>query len=891
MEDVEYAFEQIEDLRRAGHTLQQALERIRRNPYGPPPPDLLERAELLFLERTGAVSQVTDPSVLVERENDSGSWYAGPRKTDVFWPPYQKYLADTIGDAATESVHEASSKILELMRPPGERFNTRGLVLGYVQSGKTTSFISLIAKAADAGYKLFIVLSGVTDNLRSQTQDRIDQFVGITDATRWEQLTDADRDFHGLGANLGAQIRSADTKLIAVVKKNPARLRRLVKWLDETPAQLLSECPIILIDDEADQASINVGSKGRTSTINALMRKVLARPKSAYVAYTATPFANLLIDPKDSSELYPRHFLVSLPKPSGYFGSEQIFGTAAQSDDPECENVGLDLVRTIGPIETDTMRPPRPASAIEDWNPEVPEAMQTALLWFIMATATRRLRGQGNPHSTMLIHTSMLASAHIKLHSAITAWLNRILNEITQHDSKVWDDLRQIWENERPRSTPEIAEEFEEIRLSISDNAPLVKVIYDNYRSTERLTYAGDEPVTTIVIGGNTLSRGLTLEGLTSSYFVRSASAYDTLLQMGRWFGYRTHYEDLVRIWMPDELQTWFRDLSFVESEIRQQIIRYEAEKISPLQAGVKIRTHPAMAITAAAKMRSAVDAQITYSRTRAQTILFRRQDAAWLGRNIEATKKLVADLVAETGTDSYAFPSGRRGFEDVSAQAIFDFLDGYSFHENAMTMRADLLKTYIANENDADALLRWNVVFIEGKKSASTIDLGLNESLSLNNRSQIASTDLSLANLKSIASTNDRISDLPADPSTVREQLKSMRKQYPGVKEGDHETPLVFLREALLEKRGLLCIYPIDKDSQPQTLQRAEGPSRKSLSAADTLIGVAIFFPDAANPDSTVSYKGPDLSGQLYEDQIDEMTELAAADSADAGAIELVTQ
>ena len=233
------------------------------------------------------------------------------------------------------------------MRPPGSpTVATRELVLGYVQSGKTTNFMSVVAKAADVGYRLFVVLSGITDNLRFQTQDRLDDFLVGENAHRWYLLTDAENDFVNPG-NAANLLGPGDDRLLAVIKKNPSRLRRLLRWLDSAGQAVLQECPILIVDDEADQASVDVGSKGRTSRINGLIRQILDKPKAAYIAYTATPFANLLIDPSTPTDLYPRDFIVELPKPGDYFGPEKVFGrepiTAEEGEDG---TDGLDLYGT-----------------------------------------------------------------------------------------------------------------------------------------------------------------------------------------------------------------------------------------------------------------------------------------------------------------------------------------------------------------------------------------------------------------------------------------------------------------------------------------------------------------------------------------------------------------
>jgi len=885
---VEYVVNAVLDRLKLNKTLDEAFRHFLESPFGAPPPEIVSaaRAEIeKLLERN---STMVDPAAVVNNLTKVGSWYAGPGTDDVAWPKYRAHLVGTIGENATQKVDEASTRIMTLLSPPGaEQFDRRGLVLGYVQSGKTTSFISLVAKAYDAGYRMFIVLSGVTDNLRSQTQSRIDEFIALTGDAHWAKLTSADHDFVVPALSLSSQA-SGSAGIIAVVKKNGSRLAKLAKWL-ENAGPMRDQLPLLLIDDESDQASIDVGSKGRVSAINKQIRRILNTKKSAYVAYTATPFANLLIDPEKTDDLYPRDFVVSLPRPSGYFGPERIFGRL--DEDPELaeQGIALDIVRSVPDGEADEIRPPRPAAAIESWEPGLPPSLVTALDWFLLATTARRLRGRGNPHSTMLIHTSMLALAHKQVASAVRAWLVDVQRGLEVDDPALLDRLRALWDAEAPRGTPLTLETFDDLLPMLPTVAASTRAIYDNYLSSDRLSYE-DDATTTIVVGGNTLSRGLTLEGLVSSYFVRSASAYDTLLQMGRWFGYRHHYEDLVRLWMPEELQRWFFDLSVVEAEIRNQIDAFAAEGTSPKTVAIKIRTHPAMAITAAAKMRAATNSQITYDGQRVQTILFERSDKTWLDKNLDAGRTLLASL--DDGNGPEQFESGRFGYRDVPVDRILGFLRDYQFSPDSHSVTAELLIKYITAENAVGALREWNVAIVEGTGTRRdggerpTLDLGIGRPVTTITRSMVSNSKPGQANLKSIASTDDRIADLTLSRDEVAEALATYR-----VRDGNtasRDTALRRIRAENLGNRGLLLLYPIDKDSSPaksieQAAKDGSGvPVRVPLAAKSHVLGLAIYFPDAEAATSRVSYKSVDLSQLLFESAEDEAAEAAAIEAAD---------
>jgi hypothetical protein len=855
-----------------GGSVEAAVNSIRR--LGPPV-EVVQEGRLIYERRVGQIRDLRDPSVLVDRARHLGYWYGGPSDDDVYWPALVRELSSALDGSAIESIGGSSSAIVGLMRPPGTQdINTRGLVLGHVQSGKTTNFMSVIAKAADVGYRLFIVLSGITDNLRSQTQVRLEENLVGDIAERWFLLTEHDHDFLAPG-NAANLLGDSSQRLLAVVKKNPYRLRRLVRWLNSAPPEVLASCPILLIDDEADQASIDVGSNGRTSRINGLIRQVLTPPRAAYVAYTATPFANLLIDPSDDEDLYPRDFIVSLPRPAGYFGAEEIFGREALTPD-EDEDVtdGLDVVNHIPPDDVAVLLPPRGRGQVDGWTTAVTPSLGRAIRWFVMATAARRQRGSGGRHSTMLIHTSMLSAAHFRTADAVADYLEDLSSAVEQRDEDLFASLASEWNAELvrvPASDFNLAPiDWNQIEARIPEVLGEMRIIVDNYLSQDRLSYASSGPdVTAIVIGGNTLSRGLTLEGLTCSYFIRAASAYDTLLQMGRWFGYRRGYEDLVRIWMTADLESWFFALATVEAEVRREILRYEEDPtLTPLDVPVRIRQHPAMAVTSAAKMRGAVTARISFGRAREQTILFDHRNADWLASNIDASRTLLGSAQAE----SHEIVLGsRRVFRDVSVAAIRSFFDSYEFHERAFRMRRDLLLGYLDEQTAQGFLTSWSVVVMaHPDDSNSTLDLGLSTSVNMIQRNRLDMPNIAHANIKSLVSTVDRIADLDVPRAEINGMLQGRLA----------DARLAEFREDRLGKVGLLCLYPISRNSQPRVIVPPAGTRRRlALEAVDDVIGVGIFFPEAGGQVREYTYLAADLSS--IEREPDD-TDIDAIDLAD---------
>lgn len=822
-------------------------------------------------------------------KNAAKTWYGGPKEGDFFWPPLKSRLADDIGEAVRD-VDAASSRVISLGAKPGDdKIDTRGLVLGYVQSGKTTNFMSVIAKAADVGYKLIVVLSGITDNLRQQTQARIGEYVVQPCVGRFHLLTTDEHDFCE-STNPNALLNADDLRLLAVVKKNPARLRRLNAWLKKASAATLTTLPILIIDDEADQASIDVGSK-RQSTINSLISELLSHPKAAYVAYTATPFANLLIDPSKKGSLYPRDFVVSLPRPEGYFGPERIFGTLDYEEGQE-PNDGMDIVRKIPEDDVEIVRPPKNTVELEEWVAEVPKSLRVSVLWFLLATAARRTRANQVRHSSMLIHTSMRAQAHVAAADSIDDLIRDIRAGMQNEEGALIAEFENLWNSETSRvDSAEFENQhlgFEEIRKTLVDTIDAARVVVDNYLSADRLNYDKESPATVIVVGGNTLSRGLTLEGLISSYFVRSSTAYDTLLQMGRWFGYRQGYEDLVRVWMTNELKQWFMALATVEAEIREEIEVYAREGKTPLELPVKIRSHPQMAVTSAAKMRGVVKTDVSYSGKKIQTILFRDQDKNWLENNHEAVTSLVVNAKKQGHSEDELDSSIYRGFKDIDVQLIMDFLNDYMVHEDARTINTESVRKYIDKQRDQGYLLSWNVVFIERQnEEPSDLKLGLDTPLKLLRRRKMMTNDDGTANLKAITSRWDRVADLDHSKNGIAETFTSGNVN----RVSDDMLKLVRQQRGL-SKSGLLIVYPINKNSDldVEKFNESEKVGRIPLNAKAHMLGLGIMFPDSQNRNDLVDYYSANVETGYLEDADSEAAQADELDEKHAEAEEAAT-
>ncbi|GFE24146.1 Z1 domain-containing protein [Streptomyces nigrescens] len=808
--------------------------------------DIIQRIRDRHEQQTIRIKELEEPHAVILGNRDT--WYTGPQAKDKFWPAIMDLLQKDgwPQKPAIDSLDESSTRIVSLLNHPREKaFSTRGLVVGHVQSGKTTNFTSVMAKAADRGYKLFIVLAGIHNGLRRQTQARLIQQLVEPNPTMWSQLTGLDKDFTPQENPASYFGKSNKTHVVCVVKKNATVLRKLARWLDKASAYL-QDCPALIIDDEADQATV------ATKSINPLILNIMGcLPKCGYVGYTASPFANLLIDPT-AEDLYPKDFVVNLPKPQGHFGTEVLFGRyALDGEDPEQVDDGHDMIRSIPEGDVACVRPESKAD-VDGFEPIVADTLREAVEYFWLVTAARRVRGTGNPHNTMLIHTSVNTSVHNSFKTPLKNLRDRSEKALTDPDFLA--HLRNLWE----RETSQVAAEgfgekkvpFEQLLSELPGVLGSCRVIMDNSSSEDRLDYANG-PVVAIAVGGNTLSRGLTLEGLSVSYFVRSVSAYDTLLQMGRWFGFRHGYADLPRIWMTDELAEWFRHLATVETEMRRDIDVYMTEDENPRTFAVRLRTHPALRVTSAAKMRDSVTAASSYGGKRVQTHYF-HTNAEWLGGNLEAARTLTSAASAHAVRVENRSAEGRYVFRDVPSDLVIDFLSTYRFHEKSPENDADLLTGYIRKRiSTAGSLRRWNVAIVGNSVGAEENNLTFARGVTVGRitRARIAVTNPApdFADIKTLMSRRDAAIDLAGNTAQLSEKA------------------IMDLRREQLPDKGLLILYPIDKLSAPSPSKKLREP----LNAEEHVIGVGLVFPEPRGTDSTVQkYISADLSNVRIEDE-----------------------
>lgn len=561
----------------------------------------------------------------------------------VYSEAYEKLLEqEGWAGGVVQSLSDVTHRILGHLQNPGDpdSWDRRGLVIGHVQSGKTANYLGLVCRAADAGYKFIIIVAGIHNNLRSQTQGRVDAgFVGrssdpsgqrevigvgtlVDDFPHPVTLTNTVSDFSARTATVtGGQINDFKKPVVVVIKKNISTLKALFNWLHDFNAKngQIGDVPMLLIDDEADNASVDTNREDVNPTkTNWHLRRILSLfSKSCYVGYTATPFANIFINPDAydvdvREELFPRDFIYSLDAPSSYFGPEKVFLNESSSE------------RILRPRQVDEATGFASVGIADiakysEGDPP-PESLLQALDAFFVAKAIRLIRGHAQRHCSMLVNVSALVLVQQSVKAEISRY-RKLVQDAVLANYAMGDGVNGNYHMLRLRAAFE--REYASARTTwadvlkhLPDAVQATRIFVINSKSDEVLDYAAydrdGEAVTAIAIGGLSLSRGLTLEGLTISYMHRTTSTYDTLMQMGRWFGYRPGYEDLCRVYLPPQSIEWYAYIAEKTEDLRDQIRRMRRQGKTPKEFGLYMETHPdRLLITAQNKMRHSKDVEL----------------------------------------------------------------------------------------------------------------------------------------------------------------------------------------------------------------------------------------------------------------------------------------
>lgn len=675
--------------------------------------------------------------------------------TDLYYYlRYRKWLAQVRGfaPAVLGVLDKDSDKVVGLLENPLKSggWSRRGLVVGHVQSGKTANYTGVISKAADYGYRFIVLLTGMQENLRVQTQERIEEgFIGLNSEAeggvdgaraiagvgrfglerRPMSLTSRSSDFNAQKARLPVPLQAVREPVILVMKKNGRILRNLIEWLrnnSQDSGGRIAGIPMLLIDDEADNASINtaVDSSSPTS-INGLIRELLSLfDHNAYLGYTATPFANIFIDPESvdamkREDLFPRHFIVSLDAPTNYVGPERIFR-------PDGDLRGA--LREVS--DHHGVLPERHKITLEPGS--LPESLQQAVRAFVLARAVRVVRGHASAHSSMLINVSRFNAVQLKVTGLVNDLLNTIRNACLGHamlpqETALQDpQMRLLYDVWNELFHGQLPEAWARIQPALAHAAGPIEVRTINFKSPDRLDYRKyrESGLHVIAVGGLSLSRGFTLEGLLVSYFIRNSVMYDTLLQMGRWFGYRDGYEDICTIYMTRDAISWYDHICEASEELRDEFRRMERAGRRPEDFGLRVRSHPdALIVTARNKMRTgkSVTHKVSLAGRLIETTAV-RADSRSLGVNYEALQTLVAKLDAGNGV----FADSTFGYlwTKVPASLVKEFIRGYRNHDDAcMKTQADPVTAYIAARKESE-LREWDVCLYSLKEDEGRADM-----------------------------------------------------------------------------------------------------------------------------------------------------------------------
>ena len=861
-----------------------------------------------------------------------------------YWDRYRKYLGQRkFAEDVLVRLESSTDRVLGLMGDPKREGNwdRRGLVVGLVQSGKTAHYVGTINKAVDAGYKVIVVLTGFTESLRVQTQDRLEKGLlgysqrpdpnnrgsniavpcGVDEINpirpRIDSVTTCRDDFKtNIARNFSIQVGRGP--IIFVIKKNATVLRNLLRWVtnfgtdnDVDGNTYVRGIPLLVIDDESDVGSVDTKKGGIDSLgdadpdhdptkLNKQIRKLLSLfDQSSYVGYTATPFANVLIhdegragvDPEDGlligEDLFPRSFIVSLPTPSNHVGPTMVFGSAQGGEDaPE----GLPIIREVDDTELGEEKLDywMPASHKRDHVPvylgveEIPPTLRKAILSFILVIAARRLRGDEGEHNSMLVHVTRFNDVQERVYEQIERERQNIVNRLRNKtgDKGLLDELRELWESgddsfrettialgKRPDPIfQNPVHSWSDIRGELLEAAASIEVRTINGKAGDVLDYEENHyGLNVIAIGGDKLARGLTLEGLSVSYFLRCSKMYDTLMQMGRWFGYRPGYLDLCRLYTTEELSDWFAHIADATEELRGEFDLMANSGSTPKDFGLKVRSHPTMMVTSAVKMRHGMSLQLSFQGTLAQTIDFSRTDGAVKG-NWDAARTLIER--AETAQSIAPFKPPRSNaamWSGVPGNLIVEFLGAYKEHKAARTVRTRELGKYIEKQMRMGGLTEWTVLMSGGSAGGDPARLGSAEvgRVARNwytqgtTREDLIKTDH--YRIKVLVNPPDERVDLNHEAMAEALELDIRDWQASGhVRQGREvdkptEPSGRFVRKVRDSKKGLLVLYPLVADEDKA--ERNDTP----------ILGFAISFPSVGVlGDTPITY----IVGNVYQQQ-----------------------
>lgn len=825
---------------------------------------------------------------LFDSNNPGAGWFSAnnyARKQEIvwsFWNRYQRFLREKekYQPGVIFQLDRLTNEILDNLYDPAltdTNFSKKGLVVGQVQSGKTSNFTGLICKAVDAGFNVVIVFAGILDDLRTQTQNRLEKcFLGFT-TKDIERIQDNEKIGIGVGLIDNRPIAHAFTTVVSdfkestvnslgtnfqtkepilfVVKKNGRILANLKRWLSKKD---LDGKSVLFIDDEADNASVNTSKdKKKASSINGKIRNILALfRRNAYVGYTATPYSNIFIDRTDEHDLFPRHFIVNLPTPPTYLSPEKVFGLDPEGEQP------LPIVNIVKDYKVFVPDKHKLGDSGTLCYQNIPESLKYAVRCFILACAVRCVRGQAKKHNSMLIHLSRFQVWQNEIKLLIDRLFKFYKNNILADDAQIYDLLKTDFEKNYVCGTGNLQMEYKsfvqttsevlnsqysiikdgiepvtwhEVRDQLYHVVSKIEVKALNGASTDSLAYDEhqDDGYYVIAIGGDKLSRGLTLEGLTISYFLRASKMYDTLMQMGRWFGYRPRYVDVCRLFVSEEINYWFKNITIANNELREDFDYLWESNGSPQQFALKVRTSPGLLITSPLKMFSTKDVQVSWASTLVETYSLRRTKES-RNRNYQLTSDFLQGLGQSYKKNG---KNDRRGYLwlNVGPDKICDFIEHFEIAETSrIKMNLEKMSQYIKScVSEHGELLRWRVILrnndhLNNPEDRSVYNLAngaLPGTCTNRTRVGIPEQDDDVYNLKNyhlISGPKDEFIDmdiLEEDLTAALNETKKIKKEQhaknPSIKEWKEKypSPTLVRQKYRSPNSPLLIIYPLNPE------------------------------------------------------------------------------
>ena len=939
-----------------------------------------------------------NPSATLKKK-DLKIWLTDERKQNLpndYLNRYLTYLRKSgRSEKVIEEINRSSEKILGHLGDPksDSEFWIKGLVVGSVQSGKTGNFNAVINRAIDAGYSLIIVLSGIMEDLRSQTQLRIEADVigegtiNVQTDSKGDKGVGKVRKFGELGDQKVRQVFSItsyksdfvrtvkesdfslNNKNILICKKNTGVLKNLLIWLNDYLIENKDKhnIPFLIIDDEADNASLNnLGHLGSeyASTINGHIRALLNLfSKKTYLGYTATPFANVLQDRNEAAvgkwrisyksngqiinkefdqvdNIFPDDFIELLNPPTNYIGAKQIFETVL---DNEVKKIPLILpiedCFAAFPIKVfensdGSVRPateeeiearfgvraskkndPFPYDVIpvdNTYQNKLPDSLKEAIDCFILTIGLRLSRKPEmvnsalyNPHHTMLVHISRFITWQTKTKTLISRYItnleSKILNDLPSSPDSIYGELEKVWYKNYASIVSDIrtylpegyqdefliSKTFNEIRPFLIEAIKGIETKAINSETKDKLIYSEDAARNGkkyIAIGGNRLSRGFTLEGLTINYFIRNTNFSDTLLQMGRWFGYRPGYLDCCKLFTTTDAIEKFDLTTRTIEELEMEFIKMERKNKTPEEFILRVRKHPgALKITRPSILKNTEEVNWSYQDKLEQTTSF--------DLNAEKIKRSWDDLRSLFSKYSTQIINNDKFYTiDTDYKGLFEFLSiTNTFHDYEQEL--ENIKRFLTLCVAKDKLKNWTIAI---KKTGDAGELlptqtNLPDKIQMAQRSgpekdpslrdKFLENKLFTASGKSanIVTSGSDFSLLLSEfeIKEAQKEFREERKKYfmekdenlseeEATKKASKLTfPERIYREKMSDKNGLMVIYLFDlknvfrQDTETKDLEMENMIKNDGFDLKIPLFGYAIGFPPISPDPGGVYLKG----------------------------------